>query len=127
ETPLWRFLGCGHAQLAPRALQSGVSLRFPPQSKGGPALRLKLQRVDVGVFQDEAEADGLAGERGEVAAGFPGDGAVEVVPRDGGAVIGGVAGDRLARGILELDRDRAGDAGGEIELEFAAGEGDRLG
>src|SRR5690606_32134120 len=79
--------------------------------------RLKLDRVQVGIIQFEAEPDRAAAEGTDVAAGLPDDGAVDRVAEQVVAVGEGKTFDRGAVGLLQLHADAPRRRRREVELQ----------
>src|SRR5688572_25952049 len=113
-----RFEGCRFAQPLATGWQ-GSALH------GAGSLR-KPHRKHIRVPHREAQLDGLTGETAQVTAVLPFYGAFDFVADLLHAIVHGEARNQFALRILDLHRDAAGGAGGEVDDELAARERERF-
>src|ERR1051325_3165670 len=87
----------------------------------------KLDRIEIGIFHLEMEADRLSGEGVEARVGIPGGGAVDFVADQLAAIGQGETGKGLAGRVLNLDANTAGSGSRKVEVKLVAGEGEGAG
>ncbi len=85
--------------------------------------RLKLKRIQIGVFQLEQQPHRFAGECRKVRAAVPCDLSGHGVSEDLRTIGQRESFDRLARTILNFNTQRSGRRGGEVHFKLPAGEG----
>src|SRR5262245_20451891 len=82
----------------------------------------ELKRIQIGVAEDESQANGLAGESFRFSAVVPTDRAVERISEHRWAAVEFITWYRMTIGVLNLDADVAGRRAGEIERQLWARE-----
>src|SRR5262245_38519854 len=75
----------------------------------------ELNCKQAGVAHNEAKPHGFAGQGAEVAARPPPHHAADIVADGFDSIREGVTGQRLPRGVLDLNANTAGGRGGEVE------------
>ena len=86
----------------------------------------ELQGVDVGVFELETEADGLAGQGLQVALSFPDNDAIDLVADELLAIGEGVSFKRFSVRRFDLHLNAPGCGSGEVDGEILTREDERL-
>ena len=85
----------------------------------------KLNRIQVGIFQQATDADRATGEGGHIGAASPGDDAADVVAVDLRAVGEVVTIQRSSIGVLQFDLEESHGRGREIDHKLSPVEYER--